>query len=87
MIKEFGEVSKLSCLGTAFALGSASTILPWYARHVTKSMELSRHRSKTYRVLNIKWLYISHVITFETGSAPCGGAPDMKALIVGEAIA
>lgn len=34
IIKEFGEVSKLSWLGTAFALGSASTILPWYARQV-----------------------------------------------------
>ncbi|KAF6218596.1 hypothetical protein HO133_005947 [Letharia lupina] len=72
IIKEFGEVSKLSWLGTAFALGSASTILPW---------------SKAYGVLNVKWLYISHVIVFETGSALCGGAPDMNALIVGRAIA
>lgn len=72
IIKEFGEVSKLSWLGIAFALGSASTILPW---------------SKTYGILNIKWLYISHVIVFETGSALCGGAPNMNALIVGRAIA
>ena len=36
IIKEFGEVPKLSWLGTAFALGSASTILPWYVHHVSK---------------------------------------------------
>ena len=45
------------------------------------------NRSKTYGIFNIKWLYISHVITFETGSALCGGAPSMNALIVGRAIA
>lgn len=50
-------------------------------------MELSYDRSKTYGVLNIKWLYISHVVIFETGNALCGGAPDMNALIVGRAIA
>lgn len=40
-----------------------------------------------YGIINVKWLYISHVIIFETGSALAGGAPNMNALIVGRAIA
>ena len=72
IIQDFGEVSKLSWLGTAYALGSAATILPW---------------SRVYGIFDIKWLYIAHVIIFETGSALCGGAPSMNALIVGRAIA
>ena len=38
-------------------------------------------------MLNVKWLYKSHVVVFEAGSALCGGAPNMNALIVGRAIA
>ena len=53
----------------------------------SSKMELSYSRSKAYRVLNVKWLYISHVVVFEVGSALCGGAPNMNALIVGRAIA
>jgi len=34
----------------------------------------------------VKWLFISWVIGFEVGSAICGGAPNMNALIVGRAI-
>jgi MFS family permease len=34
-----------------------------------------------------KWFYISMVILFEAGSALCGGAPSMNALIVGRALA
>lgn len=48
---------------------------------------LSHFRSKSYGVLNVKWLYIFHVVLFETGSALCGGAPNMNALILGRAIA
>lgn len=44
-------------------------------------------RSKAYGVMNIKWLYIVHVIIFEVGSAICGGAPNMNGLIIGRAIA
>lgn len=55
----------------AFALGGI-VILPW---------------GKAYTTFNIKWLYISHVILFEVGSALCGGAPNMNALIVGRTIA
>jgi MFS family permease len=34
-----------------------------------------------------KWFYISMVILFEVGSAICGGAPNINALIVGRVIA
>ncbi len=68
----FDEIDTLAWLGVAFALGSAATILPW---------------CKAYGVFNVKWLYIFHVLLFEVGSALCGGAKTMNALIVGRAIA
>jgi MFS family permease len=34
-----------------------------------------------------KWFYIFMVVLFEAGSALCGGAPNMNALIVGRVIA
>ncbi|KAL8857756.1 MAG: hypothetical protein Q9178_005656 [Gyalolechia marmorata] len=68
----FGEIDTLPWLGVAFALGSAATILPW---------------CKAYGVFNIKWLYIFHVSLFEVGSALCGAANTMTALIVGRTIA
>ncbi|KAL8982097.1 MAG: hypothetical protein Q9205_003290 [Flavoplaca limonia] len=72
VFQRFGEIDTLPWLGVAFALGSAGTILPW---------------CKAYGVFNVKWLYIFHVILFEAGSALCGGANTMNALIVGRAIA
>ena len=34
-----------------------------------------------------KWLYVLCVLGFEIGSAVCGAAPSMNALIIGRAIA
>jgi MFS family permease len=34
-----------------------------------------------------KWFYIFNVLLFEVGSAVCGAAPNMNALIVGRVIA
>ena len=34
-----------------------------------------------------KWFYIAMVLLFEVGSALCGGAPNMNALIIGRVIA
>ncbi|KAL8752878.1 MAG: hypothetical protein Q9199_005439 [Rusavskia elegans] len=72
IFQRFDEIDTLAWLGIAFALGSAATILPW---------------CKAYGVFNIKRLYIFHVLLFEIGSAMCGGANTMNALIVGRAIA
>lgn len=40
-----------------------------------------------YGSFDNKWVYVMSIIIFETGSAICGGAPNMDALIVGRAIA
>lgn len=34
-----------------------------------------------------KWFYIANVVLFEVGSALCGAAPNIDALIVGRVIA
>jgi len=34
-----------------------------------------------------KWFYIANVVLFEAGSALCGGAPNINALIVGRVLA
>jgi MFS family permease len=43
--------------------------------------------SAFYAVFDLKWMFISSMVVFEAGSALCGAAPDMNALIVGRAIA
>jgi hypothetical protein len=67
-IEQFGEVEKLGWLGIGFPLGSIATILSI---------------GKAYSIFNVKWIYITSLIMFAAGSALCGGAPSMNALIVG----
>jgi MFS family permease len=45
------------------------------------------HSGKAYGIFNVKRLHISSVMVFTIGSAICGAAPTMDALIVGRAIA
>lgn len=71
ILNDFGRVELLPWIGTGFALGSM-VVLPW---------------GKTYGVFNIKWTYITNIILFEVGSAICGAAPNMDALIIGRVIA
>ncbi|KAK2803073.1 hypothetical protein FQN50_007154 [Emmonsiellopsis sp. PD_5] len=71
MISRFGQAEKLPWLGSGFALG-AMNILPW---------------GKSFGVFNVKWTYILSLVIFEVGSAICGAAPTMDALIVGRVIA
>jgi MFS family permease len=63
VVETFGQVEKLSWIGTAFPLGSISLVLMV---------------GKAYGVFNMKWLYIFSVTLFEAGSALCGGAPNMN---------
>jgi MFS family permease len=72
IVLTLGELEKLPWLGTAFTLTSMSTILVW---------------SKIYTWWDAKWLYLFASVLFEVGSALCGAAPTMNAMIVGRAIA
>ncbi|KAJ6110776.1 major facilitator superfamily transporter [Penicillium sp. IBT 16267x] len=72
IIEEFGEVGKLSWLGVAFVLASSATIITW---------------GKLYGIFSAKWIYLTSVVLFETGSAVCGAAPNMNAFIIGRAVA
>ncbi|CZR41593.1 uncharacterized protein FPRO_11182 [Fusarium proliferatum ET1] len=72
IIKSLGGVEKLGWLGVAFVLGTLSTIIFW---------------GKIMGLFNVKWAYITSIAIFEVGSAICGAAPTMDAMIIGRAIA
>lgn len=65
---DLGGLPQVGYLGAGFALGSAAAILPI---------------GKAYGLFNMKWLFIGSLTMFAAGSALCGGAPSMVALIVG----
>lgn len=71
IVRQFDSVSKLSWLSVSFLIGAAATNLVW---------------GKIFGQFNAKWTYILCVTLFEVGSAICGAAPTMEALIVGRAI-
>lgn len=71
IVTHFDSVGKLSWLSVAFLIGAAATNLVW---------------GKIFGQFNAKWTYILCVVLFEAGSALCGGAPTIDALIVGRAI-
>jgi hypothetical protein len=66
--KTFNNVTQLGWLGIGFNLGSTVAILPL---------------GKAYGIFNTKWLYIGCLAMFAAGSALCGAAPNMNALIIG----
>jgi MFS family permease len=72
VVETFGEISQLAWVGAGFPLGSVAVILPYGA---------------LFARFNMKWLYIAGIVLFQVGSALCGAAPTMKALIVGRVIA
>ncbi|KAL2139965.1 hypothetical protein VTI28DRAFT_4442 [Corynascus sepedonium] len=72
IVNEFGDLTLLPWLSVIrLYAGAASTLLMW---------------GKGYGVFNCKWIYIGTTALFEVGSAVCGAAPSMNALIVGRAI-
>ncbi|KAK2612305.1 Efflux pump dep3 [Conoideocrella luteorostrata] len=71
IINDFGHLELLSWVGTGFALGTMFILL-W---------------GKVYGVFNIKWVYIFNIFLFEVGSAICGAAPNIAALIIGRVLA
>ncbi|KAJ0114861.1 HC-toxin efflux carrier TOXA [Diaporthe amygdali] len=70
--EDFGQVDQLAWIGAGFPLGSVCVILLL---------------GTLYNSFNIKWVFIVTVMLFEAGSALCGAAPNMNALIVGRVIA
>jgi hypothetical protein len=68
VIETFGDVEKIGWLGIGFPLGSIATILSI---------------GKAYSIFNMKWLYVGSLVMFAAGSALCGGANSLNALIVG----
>ena len=71
IVAHFHSVQKLPWVSVAFLIGAAGTNLVW---------------GKIFGQFNAKWTYILSVFVFEVGSAVCGAAPNMNALIIGRAI-
>jgi MFS family permease len=72
VVERFGDVQKIAWMGVGFPLGSVATILPI---------------GMSYGLFDSKWMFITFMIVFEAGSALCGAAPSMNALIAGRVIA
>lgn len=72
VVTTFNEVEKLSWLGSGFPLGGVATILA---------------HGKFYGCFEFKYLYLGNIAVFAIGSAVCGSAQNMNALIVGRVIA
>lgn len=64
----FHNVTQLGWLGVGFTLGSTVAILPL---------------GKAYGIFDAKWIFIGCLTMFAAGSALCGAAPSMNAIIVG----
>ncbi|KAH8693784.1 major facilitator superfamily domain-containing protein [Talaromyces proteolyticus] len=64
----FDNVTLLGWLGVGFTLGSTVAILPL---------------GKAFGTFDPKWVFLGCLIMFAAGSALCGGAPSMNAIIVG----
>ncbi|KAI1333550.1 major facilitator superfamily domain-containing protein [Xylariaceae sp. FL0016] len=71
VVKTLGHVDQLAWVGAGFPLGSVCILLLL---------------SKLYSTFNNKWILIITVALFEVGSAICGAARTMNAMIVGRVI-
>ncbi|KAG4418702.1 hypothetical protein IFR04_008147 [Cadophora malorum] len=72
ILVSLGEIDKLAWVGIGFPMGSVAIILLV---------------GWCYALFEIKWLMIGSIVVFEVGSAICGAAPNMNAMIVGRVIA
>ncbi|KAK0724661.1 putative MFS drug efflux transporter [Lasiosphaeris hirsuta] len=71
IVTEFGHIEKLPWLSVSFLLSATATNMVW---------------GRIYSHYSAKWFYIFNVALFEVGSALCGAAPNIDALIIGRAI-
>ncbi|KAI1095727.1 MFS general substrate transporter [Rostrohypoxylon terebratum] len=72
VVQDLGHVDQLAWVGAGFPLGSVCVILLL---------------GRLYGTFNMKWNFVATTVLFEAGSALCGAAPTMNALIVGRVIA
>ncbi|KAL7947566.1 major facilitator superfamily domain-containing protein [Trichoderma barbatum] len=72
VVEAFSHVEQLAWIGAGFPLGSVSVLLL---------------NGVMYNTFDMKWIYIASLVQFEVGSALCGAAPSMTALIIGRIIA
>ena len=91
VVDRFGQIQKLPWLPIAFLVACVATNLIWYVDGITlpsnSRLTSGILRGKIYGQLNAKWLYIFCTFMFEVGSALCGAAPTMNALIGGRVLA
>ncbi|AEO62440.1 uncharacterized protein THITE_2037905 [Thermothielavioides terrestris NRRL 8126] len=66
------DVAQLAWIGAGFPLGSVAAVLPY---------------GFLFTAFNMKWLYVAGIVLFQAGSALCGAAPSMGALVVGRVLA
>ncbi|KAI1112058.1 putative MFS drug efflux transporter [Nemania sp. NC0429] len=71
IVREFDALQDISWLSVGFLFSATATNMVW---------------GRVYSQFNSKWLYIFNVVLFEAGSALCGGAPNIEALIVGRVL-
>lgn len=71
IVRDFQSVNKLSWISVGLVMSASATVLLW---------------GKIFFQFNTKWTYIISVAIFEIGSAVCGSAPNMDALIVGRVL-
>jgi MFS family permease len=72
ILSSLGEIEKLAWVGIGFPMGSVSVILLL---------------GWCFALFEIKYLMIGSIVAFEAGSALCGAAPTMNAMIFGRVIA
>lgn len=71
IVTEFDALDDLAWVNVGFLMGGSAFNMVW---------------GQVYSQFNSKWVYILNVALFEIGSAICGAAPTMNALIVGRVI-
>lgn len=72
VLASLGNLNLLPWIGTGFMLGSVATISLF---------------GSLYNKIEVKWLYLGSILTFEIGSAICGASPNMTAMAVGRVVA
>ncbi|KAG6364176.1 hypothetical protein INS49_005774 [Diaporthe citri] len=71
IVDEFDALGDLSWNNVGLLMGATATVMFW---------------GQVYAQFGAKWVYLFNVVVFEPGSAVCGAAPNMDALILGSCI-